>query len=449
MHPRRGEVWLASLADVGLPAKTRPIYCGRIAWPILGLKQALTFTLDLECYSLLPTARGHDHTRLRLRQPENVVEFEEVIQFGHFIRRESRSRGRGTEVDDILRRRPTRDEIDQFQPALPNGDTIFCRFTHIEAKAYDRLADEEFWMDVIRRTLMHSMFAALIVAALTGGAQAMPSRSQSVPRFSARTLDGERFTNESVKGSVVLLQFWATWCGVCRAQQPVLDGIDEEFASRGLVVLAVNVGESRARVKQYLNSRPRSCKVVLTEDTNLAAIFPTRAVPYYVLIDREGKVLASQAGGGEGWLRYVLSKAFGGGQEPVEVDSTRVARGSALPAEVPERDTDRPILARREKRPEMVVVEQQAPPPDPLVTVKGVLNRFDCLGKVARVHLVDGAESFMLLIREPDRINISGGGTRDVRCGPQKTPVSVQFVPGKDAQYGTRGDVRAIEFTKE
>lgn len=304
-------------------------------------------------------------------------------------------------------------------------------------------------MDVIRRTLMHSMFAALIVAALTGGLQAMPSRSQSVPRFSARTLDGEKFTDESVKGRVVLLQFWATWCGVCRAQQPVLDSIEEEFASRGLVVLAVNVGESRTRVKQYLNSRPRSCRVVLTEDTNLAAIFPTSAVPYYVLIDRDGKILATQAGGSEGWLRYTLNKAFGGGQETVDVGLKSTAPASALSMEAPSRDPDRPILTRREKRPEMVVVEEQAPPPDPLVTVKGVLNRFDCLGNVARVHVVDGSERFVLLIREPDRINISGGGTRDMRCGPQKTPVAVQFVPGKDAQYGTRGDVRAIEFAKE
>lgn len=141
----------------------------------------------------------------------------------------------------------------------------------------------------MRRTPAQPVLVALIAITLTSTLYA-----QSAPRFTARTTDGEKFTNATLKGSVVLLQFWATWCGVCREDQSMVDSINEEFANRGPVVLAVNIGESKRTVKHYLDARPRSCKIVLGEDTNLAAIFPSRGVPDYVLIDRDGKVLAAK-----------------------------------------------------------------------------------------------------------------------------------------------------------
>jgi thiol-disulfide isomerase/thioredoxin len=85
------------------------------------------------------------------------------------------------------------------------------------------------------------------------------------PNFSATSLDGERFTNQSVKGKVVLLQFWATWCQYRRRDQTAVDEISREFADQGLIVLAVNVSESKKTVEKYLERSPRACKVVLTE----------------------------------------------------------------------------------------------------------------------------------------------------------------------------------------
>lgn len=123
-------------------------------------------------------------------------------------------------------------------------------------------------------------------------------------------MDGEQFSNDSVKGKVVLLQFWATWCKYCRRDQPDVDAIAREFADRGLLVLAVDVGESRKKVKKYLEETPRACKIVLTEDTNLAAMFAAKSYPLYVLIDREGDIAGTQNGaGGLTALRALLRKA--------------------------------------------------------------------------------------------------------------------------------------------
>ena len=142
-----------------------------------------------------------------------------------------------------------------------------------------------------------------------GSSEAIDSR-QPAPRFSAKTMEGERFTNDVVRGKPVLVQFWTTWCGYCRRDQETVDELAKEFEGKGLVVLAVNVGEPRKKVRQYLDSRPRSCRIVLTEDTNLAAMFAARAYPLYVLIDREGKIAGNQEGSaGEAGLRRLLAKA--------------------------------------------------------------------------------------------------------------------------------------------
>jgi thiol-disulfide isomerase/thioredoxin len=133
---------------------------------------------------------------------------------------------------------------------------------------------------------------------------------QSAPRFSAKTTAGERFTNESVKGKVVLLQFWATWCKYCRADQSTVDELDKEFASKGLLTLAVDVGEDKKIVKKYLDQNPRTCRIVLTSDTNLAAMYAANAYPIYVVIDRDGKIAAEERGAmGERGLRRMLERA--------------------------------------------------------------------------------------------------------------------------------------------
>jgi thiol-disulfide isomerase/thioredoxin len=159
-----------------------------------------------------------------------------------------------------------------------------------------------------QRAFLILLACAALLAAI--GVIALAEDREPAPSFTAKTLSGEEFTNESLKGKVVLLQFWATWCGYCRREQPIVDNIDRRFAGQGLVVLAVNVGESRKDVTKYLEERPRACRVVLTEDTNLAARFPGNGFPRYVVIDREGYLAGTQNGaGGEGSLRRLLARA--------------------------------------------------------------------------------------------------------------------------------------------
>jgi thiol-disulfide isomerase/thioredoxin len=153
-------------------------------------------------------------------------------------------------------------------------------------------------------------FAVCLILLLAATAFAADDDDQPAPHFRAKTTSGESFNNESVKGKVVLLEFWTTWCTYCHDEEPLVEEINKEFAGRGLIVLAIDVAESKKTVKKYLEQHPRSCRIVLTEDTNLAAMYQANVYPIYVVIDPEGKIAGEQRGAaGERALRSLLANA--------------------------------------------------------------------------------------------------------------------------------------------
>jgi thiol-disulfide isomerase/thioredoxin len=180
---------------------------------------------------------------------------------------------------------------------------------------------------MLRRLLPPLVFCAFFVVHADPAAshQSRPGRARGerekepAPRFNATTITGEKFSNASVKGKVVLLEFWTTWCHFCAEEESLVEKLSHEFADKGLVVLTINVGESKKTVKKYLEAHPRSTKIILTEDTNLAAMYAANVYPIYVVIDREGNCVTQHGAGGEEALRDLLSSA--GLESPSDSDS--------------------------------------------------------------------------------------------------------------------------------
>ena len=130
------------------------------------------------------------------------------------------------------------------------------------------------------------------------------------PRFRAKTTAGVTYNNESIKGKVVLFEFWTTWCKYCEEEAELVDDVAKEFSDKGLIVLAVDVLEPDQKVKKYLGEHPRSVPIVLTKDTNLAAMYNAQVYPIYVVIDRDGNIADEQRGAaGERGLRRMLRRA--------------------------------------------------------------------------------------------------------------------------------------------
>ncbi len=130
------------------------------------------------------------------------------------------------------------------------------------------------------------------------------------PPFTAKTLDGQTVSSDSLRGNVVLLQFWTTWCPVCHEDQAAVDNIQAAFGGSGLVVVAVDVGEPEDVVRKYLQASPRSVPVVVSDGRALAAKFGVHSFPHYAVIDRNGNLAVNKGGGGgEAYLRYLLRSA--------------------------------------------------------------------------------------------------------------------------------------------
>lgn len=159
------------------------------------------------------------------------------------------------------------------------------------------------------------MLAAAVLLAGSWG-HARSDDPEPAPRFHAKTLSGEMYNNQSIKGKVVLLEFWTTWCPYCKEEESSVDTIHKEFSGKGVIVLAVDVAESKKKVKQYLAEHPRACRIVLTEDTNLAAMYEATSYPIYVVIDRDGNIAGEVRGAaGESGLRNLLRRAGIGADE--------------------------------------------------------------------------------------------------------------------------------------
>jgi len=171
---------------------------------------------------------------------------------------------------------------------------------------FDKICAEMTISVILTRRRALALAAPFVAALRAFGIES----GQPMPHFVAKTLDGERITNDSVKGKILLIEFWATWCPPCKSDQPVVENLLTEYQKNGLIVLAVNMGEPRRKVKKYLEQSPRAAKIALAEDTTLAAICDANAYPLYVLVDRTGQIVGVQRGaGGETALRRLLAKA--------------------------------------------------------------------------------------------------------------------------------------------
>lgn len=149
------------------------------------------------------------------------------------------------------------------------------------------------------------------VDSVMGGAMVKADLSgKPAPEFSVRGLDGATYTLESLKGKPVLLDFWATWCMPCRQSMPVLEKLHQAYKDQGLVVLAVNTGEDRDTVSEFLKKSPVPYASALSGDSGIMQAYQVSAFPTFVMIGRDGKVVAHEVGyAGEDVLAAMPAKA--------------------------------------------------------------------------------------------------------------------------------------------
>jgi thiol-disulfide isomerase/thioredoxin len=112
---------------------------------------------------------------------------------------------------------------------------------------------------------------------------------KAAPALSLLDVEGKSWSLHALKGKVVLLNFWATWCEPCRAELPSLEALAARHAHEGLTVLTVNYQESVPAIQRFLALAPFSLPVLLDRDGQAARAWTPRIFPSTVLIGRDGR----------------------------------------------------------------------------------------------------------------------------------------------------------------
>jgi len=137
------------------------------------------------------------------------------------------------------------------------------------------------------------------------------------PDLHLKDLDGRDVQLGSFKGQVVVLDFWASWCGPCRAEIPAIEHLSKEFEKKNVVVLGVNSDESGDTVRRFVAKNNITYRIVLAEDADVVRRYGATALPTVVVIDRNGIIAAYRIGERydsedllHGDIRHVLSSKY-------------------------------------------------------------------------------------------------------------------------------------------
>ena len=121
-------------------------------------------------------------------------------------------------------------------------------------------------------------------------------RGATVPAPPVSRPDGSAFDWSTTRGKVVLVDFWASWCGPCRQALPAYDAMAKRHADAGFVVLGVNVDEQRADADRFLKAVPVAFTVVFDSGGKAPEAYGVKAMPSSYLVGRDGKVRAVHLG---------------------------------------------------------------------------------------------------------------------------------------------------------
>jgi thiol-disulfide isomerase/thioredoxin len=141
---------------------------------------------------------------------------------------------------------------------------------------------------------------ALLVSLAVGGTAA--AASGPAPDFTLKSLGGKNLKLSEMAGNVVLINFWASWCGPCREEMPLLNALHNKYKPLGFTVLGVNVEEQADSARGFLGNFPVDFPVLLDNKNRVSKLYNVVAMPTTVVVDRDGN------------LRY-LHKGYKSGDE--------------------------------------------------------------------------------------------------------------------------------------
>ena len=200
--------------------------------------------------------------------------------------------------------KPDFTKMAEQQTGMPKGMKlkVFVNFSNWKTDAhFDE--DDFVFVPPTGAKKVESLFAQL-----GGREQLHPLVGEQAPSFSAKDLDGQTVELDQFAGEdVVILDFWATWCGPCVDALPIIAKVAKEFKDKHIVFYAVNLRETPEKIREFLTSEDIDAPVLLDEEGSISKLFQVSGIPQTVLIDKEGRVQVVHVGFG-GNLEKQLTK---------------------------------------------------------------------------------------------------------------------------------------------
>ncbi|MEO5689364.1 MAG: TlpA disulfide reductase family protein [Burkholderiaceae bacterium] len=137
---------------------------------------------------------------------------------------------------------------------------------------------------------LFAVAATFSLVALTPASAATPAANSKAPDFTLRGADGRNVRLDELRGQVVLVNFWATWCGPCREEMPRLDTLYQKYHKSGFVLLGVNVDDDPRTALATAAKLNVSFPVLLDTDKKVSKLYDLNTMPSTVVIDRDGKM---------------------------------------------------------------------------------------------------------------------------------------------------------------
>lgn len=140
--------------------------------------------------------------------------------------------------------------------------------------------------------MKHFIFLALC-ALLSMGAHASKKPVDGpvpAPDFTLKTLTGESVRLADLRGQVVMINFWASWCGPCRQEMPLLNKIHDDYHKAGFTLLGINLDEQTSAAQAFLKTTPVTFPILHDAGGKVADLYKNTAMPSSYFIDKKGNV---------------------------------------------------------------------------------------------------------------------------------------------------------------
>jgi thiol-disulfide isomerase/thioredoxin len=148
-----------------------------------------------------------------------------------------------------------------------------------------------------RRAIKAARALVAIAAALACARGALGTEpGERAPAFALLTSAGKTLALERLRGQVVYVDFWASWCGPCRRSFPWMNEMNRKYGAKGLAIVAINVDKKRADAERFLAQIPAEFTVVFDAPGAVPAAYAVRGMPSSYLVDATGRVAYVEQG---------------------------------------------------------------------------------------------------------------------------------------------------------